>query len=178
MDDSRTKIISDIEAGENVVSVRSPFRLYKDQTRRYIRLEISEPIEYAVLKDESGGFWPQGDGPAFRGNILNLSAGGVLIESNDPVAEGALVVISMSLQEVEELDGIVGLVKRAVSDNGQWLVGIEFVPNEYLQDGLSAAELDVIPENLTSFDERLSNVLSRYVYYRKVSGADDFNGDG
>ena len=175
MEDSRTKIISEVDAGENVVSVRSPFRLYKDQTRRYIRLEISEPIEYSILKDDTGGFWPEGDGPSFKGNILNLSAGGVLVESNEPVSEGSLIVLKMSLQDVETLDGIIGTVKRADSDEDQWLIGIEFIPSEYLQDGLSSAELDVIPKNLTSFDKSLSNVLSRYVFMKNTSGTVSFD---
>ncbi|UCD17623.1 MAG: PilZ domain-containing protein [Candidatus Zixiibacteriota bacterium] len=169
MDKSHNKIISDIETDKNVVSVKAPFRLFKDRKRRYIRLEISEPIEYAVLKDQSGGFWPQGNGPTYHGGILNLSAGGVLIISNDPADEGSIVVLKMTLQEIEVLDNVIGMVKRTEHSGGEWLIGVEFITKEFLQDSFSKAELDIIMPDLTSFDARLQDILARYIYNERIS---------
>lgn len=163
------KIASVIEAGEAVVGVRDPFKLRKDNKRRFIRLEISNPISYSMLKDRSGGFWPQGDGPSYEGTILNLSAGGLLALSETPLEEGALVIMTMTLQEVEVIDRILGTVKRVESDEDAWLIGIEFISRESLSDYVSSAEMDVISEDIVSFDERLRKVLNKYVYYRRVS---------
>ncbi len=169
MDDARNKVISEIDAGENVVSVKPPFQLMHDQQRRYIRLEISEPIAYAVVKNNSGGFWPQGDGPAYDGRILNLSAGGVLLTSADPVEEGSLLVIRMKLQDVEILDNVIGLVKRSDGGDGDWLIGVEFLSSDQLQDRLSSAELDMIVADIAPFDIRLREVLAKYVYHKRVA---------
>jgi hypothetical protein len=169
MDNTRTKIISEIEAKEDIISVKKPFKLYRDRNRRYIRLEISEPITYSILKDRSGGFWPEGDGPSYSASILNISAGGVLFAGTSPVEEGALLVMRMSLQDVEVLDRIIGVAKRVEPDDGEWLIGVEFISGEYLPDYFSAAELDVISEELSSFDKRLRDVLNKYVYYKRLS---------
>lgn len=170
MEDSRLKIISEIEAGENVASVRAPFRLYQDRKRRYIRLEISKPISYSILKDRSGGFWPQSDGPLYDGVILNISAGGVLIIGDAPIDEGTILVMKITLQDIEVIDKVVGVVKRSEVDEEVWLIGIEFVSREYLVDYFSAAQFDVISKDIATFDEQLRKALNKYVYYKRVSG--------
>jgi len=169
MDDARNKVISEVDAGDNVVSVKSPFQLVTERKRRYIRLEISEPIAYAVLKNRSGGFWPQGDGPSYEGCIFNVSAGGVLISAADPIEEGSILVLRMKLQDVEILDDVVGLVKRVDGDNGEWLIGVEFLTNDQLQDRLSSAELDMVVADVAPFDVRLQEVLAKYVYHKRVA---------
>jgi len=169
MSDPRMKIISDVEAGDNVVSVKSPFKIQKEQKRRFIRLEISEPVNYSLLRDHFGGFFPQGDGPEYKGSILNISAGGVLITSEDPMEEGAIVLIKVTLQDIELIDRIIGIVKRADADENEWLVGIEFISKENLSDYFTDAEFDLLPDNIASFNERLRNVLNKYIYYKRVS---------
>jgi len=169
MSKSRTKIISEIEAGENVVSVKKPFQLIKDQRRRYIRLEIGEPIQLVILKDKSEGFWPDGDGPLFRGDILNISAGGVLLESDSAVGEGSIILLKFSLQEIEVIDNVIGLVKRIEQDNDRYMIGVEFVSKEYLDDVFSQPEIDILANRVASFDEQLRKVLNKYVYYKRVS---------
>jgi hypothetical protein len=171
MSDSRLKIISDVEADANVVSVKKPFKLVHEMKRRYIRLEISEPVTFSVLRDNQDGFWPQGNGPSFSGRILNVSAGGVLIVTEEPVMEGTLILLKMSLQDIEVLDHIIGLVKRVDDSGGEWLIGIEFVTREYLNDVLSRGEIDVLTDAIASFDERLQETLNKYVYYKRVSEA-------
>lgn len=169
MNDPRLKIISDIEAGDNVLSVKRPFKLYQDEKRRYIRLEISEPIDLSILKDDAEGYWPEGDGPDYKGSILNLSAGGVLVISDSPVKEGMLVLLKIYLQDIEVLDNIIGLVKRVDDDDTERLIGIEFISREYLNDVFSSSEIEFLPDNVASFSEQLKKTLNKYVYYKRVS---------
>jgi c-di-GMP-binding flagellar brake protein YcgR len=169
MEKLRTKIISEVDTGENVIGVKKPFRLSKDKQRRYIRLEISEPMTFDILRDRIDGFKPQADGSEHQGSILNISAGGVLLLTETVLDEGTILVMKMTLQEMETIDKVIGVVKRADRDEDEWLVGIEFISREYLVDHFSAAELELLTEGLDSFDERLKNTLNKYVYYRKVS---------
>ena len=169
MNDSRVKIISDIETDSNVVSVKKPFRLITENKRRYIRLEVSEPVTFTVVKDTTGGFWPDGDGPAFEGSILNLSAGGVLIVADNGLDEGTIVLLKMDLQDIEVLDHVVAMVKRSDSTDDEYLLGIEFIPREYLNDVFSRAEIDMLANRVASFDEQIRKTLNKYVYYQRVS---------
>jgi len=160
------------ETGRNSISVKAPFKIENDEKRRFIRLEILDPLSYSVLKDRASGFWPDGDGPVFTGSILNISAGGVLIVSKAALSEGTLVIIKMTLQGVEAVNNVIGIVKRAEQDEDEWLVGIEFITRKALTDHLSSAEYDLVPENIASFNEHVQNILNKYVNRQRVSRGD------
>jgi len=169
MNKSKNKLESQIEAGENVVSVKEPFELEEDGLRRYIRLEISDPVGCSMLKDRNGGFWPQGDGPVYRASLLNLSAGGVLIDCDSPMEEGTLVIMKLTLQGIEVVDNIIGIVKRCDTEMEFNLIGIEFIPRENLPDYFSLVEYEEINKNLATFDEQLQRVLNKYIFRRRVA---------
>jgi len=169
MNKQRTKVVSEIETETNDLSVKAPFRIRKDDKRRYIRLEISKPMKYCLLKNRTEGFWPNGNGPSYQGIVLNVSAGGVLILGKEPIEEGTLVVMSMTLQDVEVIDNVIGVAKRVESEGNEWLIGFEFIPREYLVDYLSTAQYDVVSRNVSSFDECLRAILNKYVYHERVS---------
>jgi len=168
MEQQRTKIISEIDTGDNVLTVKKPFKLYQDGQRRYIRLEISEPVGINILRDKTDGYWPDGDGPHLNGSILNISEGGVLMLNATVLEEGTLIFLEFTLQDTERIDRVVGVVKRAESDEKEWLIGVEFLSREKLVDFLSGGELDLLSDRLDPFDERLKNALDKYVQYKKV----------
>ena len=89
--------------------------------------------------------------------------------SENPLEEGTMIFLKMFLQEIEALDNIIGVVKRAEMDAGDWLIGVEFVSRERLSDHLSDAELRMLPENAASFDERVKMALNKYIFYQKVT---------
>ncbi|MCX6826992.1 MAG: PilZ domain-containing protein, partial [candidate division Zixibacteria bacterium] len=117
----------------------------------------------------SGGFWPQGNGASHSGSIINLSAGGVLILSDSTLEEGTILLLKMSLQDIEVIDNVIGMVKRVDADENAWLLGVEFITVEYLDDIFSRSELDTLPGSIASFDEQVKKTLNKYVYYKKVS---------
>jgi len=157
------------EIERNTISVKAPFKLEKDDQRRFIRLEIIDPLNYSVLKNRSGGFWPDGDGPSYTGSILNISAGGLLIISDGALEEGSLVIIKLSLQGVEIIKNVIGIVKRVEQDENDWLVGIEFITRETLTDRLTSAEFDLIPKDVASFNEHLRGILNNYVQQKQIT---------
>ncbi len=172
MNPSRVKVISEMATDKDVINLKPPFNVHSDKQRRYVRLQVAEPVRFALLKNSAGGFWPDGDGQSYNGAVLNISAGGVLIAAAEPVEEGAVILLRFSLQDIEVIDNVVGMVKRVDADDKEWLVGVEFVSKEYLRDIFSAAEMEVLPRNLTSFDEGIKKMLNKYVYRKRVTGED------
>ncbi len=165
---STIKVPTEVEADNDVVSVKSPFKLHREKKRRYIRIEISEPVEFNVFMDTHNGFSPQGGDITYQGSILNISAGGVLMACADPLEEGTIILAKLTLQDVELLRDIIGVVKRCEIDEKGFLIGFEFIGREYLADHLSQAELDMLPDSISSFDEQLRKVLNKYVYRKRI----------
>jgi len=165
--DQKTKHVQDVPA-ENVVQVRKPFRLEAEDKRRFIRLVISTPMTLKKIRDTGGNYWPEGDWHVINGEILNISAGGVLVELDQAVNEGDVVSMHFTIQEVEGLDNVLGLIKRVDIDPEGCLAGIEFISREQLADHFSQPELELLSDGYINFDDSVRRVLNRYV---RVSAA-------
>lgn len=162
----RTKFIREVTP-ETSVTVAKPFKLQQDDKRRFVRLEISSPMEMRKIKESGGNFWPQGERHEIDGTILNVSAGGVLVELEQSVDEGDIVSMHFTMQDVANLDNVLGLVKRTDVEGGSFVVGIEFINRARLKDLMSQAEIDLLPSKLTGFDERVREVLNTYIHEEK-----------
>lgn len=154
--------VNDIPTTESV-RVRKPFKVSHENQRRFVRIKISAPMSLQKIKDTDGGFWPEGEWHVANGTVLNISAGGVLVDLDQAVTTGDIVVMQFTLQEVEPLEHILGRVKRADRDESGCLAGIEFISREYLQDHFSEAEIELMGGRPTSFDESVRAALNRYV---------------
>lgn len=149
--------------------VHPPFKIMEDNRRQFIRIDIAEPILFSVLKGTDGGFWSKADGPGGQGEILNISAGGILLYTAAPILEGSILSLSVQLEGCKAVDHILGKVKRVEIDSDGYLVGIESITREKLADFLSSEEIDELPSDLASFTERLRALLNQYVYSKKLT---------
>ncbi len=94
--------------------------------RKYQRKDSLNLIDYVVLG-------PEGDPISRRmGRTLNVSEGGILLETYHPLKQGQSVVITIALKEdIVEINGQVVYMKP--SDEEIFLSGIEF--SEIEKDG-------------------------------------------
>lgn len=164
----RTQFIQDVTTQEESLTGASKFKVHKDDKRRFVRLEISSPMAMRKIRQAGGEFWPNGERHIIEGVILNISAGGVLVELEQSVDEGDIVSMRFTLQEEEKVDNVLGLVKRTDVDSGTFLVGIEFITRQSLYDLMSEREIELLPESLNGFDERLRQVVSKYVHRERT----------
>lgn len=159
----KIKHVSEVDLGSRKINVQKPFRILREKQRQFIRLEISSPMTVRQLKDIFGTFRPQETEDVIDGTVMNISDGGLLVELTSPLNEGDIVVMKFSLQEIETLDNVLGVVKRVELDEEATLVGIQFIDKEFLADKLTLAELDMIDERFTNFHQTIRTVLNRYV---------------
>lgn len=152
--------------------IRAPFKIMEDNRRRFIRIDIDAPVSYQAIKSDDG-FWPECDGPSGEGEIINISAGGILMFIEQPLLENTILSMSLRLEGCETIDNILGKVKRVEMDAGGYLVGVESITREKLDDTMSKIELEQLSTDLSSFTERLRNLLNNYIYSRKLNETDD-----
>lgn len=168
--DKKTRHVKDVDAEQQVIKARRPFKVVQEDKRRFIRLEIATPMSLRRIKDREGHYWAQGDWQVIHGLILNVSAGGVLVDLDQALEEGDVVSMHFTLQEIEGLENVLGLVKRVDIDTEGCLAGIEFVSREILVDYFSQAEMELLGDTYTSFNSSVRQVLNRYVS-RETVGA-------
>ncbi len=88
------------------------------ERRRYIRPEALNLLDYLVV-DEQG---QQGEYSMAR--TLNVSKGGVLIETHHQLSKGQEIMITLGLQD--QLIDVMGRVVYVVGRAGRFHSGIEF----------------------------------------------------
>ena len=169
-DTSKVRFVSDVDVDTAPFTVRKPFKLLNDNQRRYVRLEITSPVAVRKIKDSDGSFWPDGDSYSIDGHILNISSGGVLVEIDQPLTEGDLVLLKITVQNAQTVDKILGLAKRCeAADEEFYLAGIEFINRQHLSDLLSSAEAETLDPNCCDFTERIRQLLQQYVVQEQTS---------
>jgi len=164
---SNTKFVSDVDLTSALLTAKKPFKISKDDQRRFVRIEISTPMSMRKIKDVFGQFRPQQTDYTIEGSILNVSAGGVLFELEHPLNEGDIVSMRFRLQDVEDLQNVLGLDKRSDHDDGMYLCGIEFTSLEKLRDMLSSGEIDLIGDTVTDFNGSVQNALDKYIEFEQ-----------
>jgi len=167
--DARTRFVKDVQTGKTEFRAKKPFTVERDNKRRFVRLEISAPMSLKTIKDLGGNFWPEGDWHIINGVILNISGGGVLVELDQAVNESDIVSMHFTLEDVEGLNNVLGVIKRVDAESDCYLAGIEFVSRKALVDHLSKGEVEMLSEDHKDFDESVRDVLSRYVYREAVA---------
>ncbi len=161
---AKAKFVKEVETHGVQPKARKPFKVQEENRRKFIRLEIAAPMTLKKIKDREAHFWPDGDWHVVNGLILNISGGGVLVELDQSVTEGDIVAMQFTLQGVESITNVLGIVKRADVDEGVFLTGIEFLNRKQLPDLLSRAEIELLGDTCSDFNERVRQVLSKYVY--------------
>jgi c-di-GMP-binding flagellar brake protein YcgR len=140
----------------------TPFPLSKSQGRKYIRIELSAPVHFRILTCTKGKIKLSRD--QVSGRILNLSEGGMLLLTRTIMPEEGFVLLTLNLNKLVILEGVLGKIKRVEpSEEGDFLVGIEFAPREQLESLVSSQEIARLPYKVGSFDRKLRQIISSYL---------------
>jgi hypothetical protein len=108
------------------------------------------------------------------GVLLNLSGGGALISSSDQAAADDLLLMTFEIKGMETLSNILGRVKRVeVCEDGERLIGIEFLTPDQIDDPALADGLARLTDNPMGFSESLKRLVSRYVFQRQIDRGSD-----
>lgn len=138
------------------------------QKRRHVRLDIFSPVEFHLLVVENEQ--RVRSHPAKKaGILLNLSGGGALISSTDAVQSNDMLLMRFDIKGLETLSDVVGRVKRVEQcEDGEYVIGIEFVTADQIDDPKLAAALSRLAGDPLTFSDTLKRVVSRFVFQRQI----------
>lgn len=140
----------------------------KVQRRRYVRLDITSPIQIKLLVQGEGESQEPGFIP-FTGEVINVSGGGLLLESTEAMPEDQFVVLELELNGTDMLTGIVGKIKRCDSDSEtSHLIGVEFCTEEDIKQNCPPEYQKLLGNCCESFSEKVRTLINRYVFNQKV----------
>lgn len=140
----------------------------KQQKRRHVRLDIFSPVSFHTLVVEKDYRVRSKPGKK-AGILLNLSGGGALISSTDEVVDGELLLMKFDIKGLETMSDVIGKVKRVEQcEDGENLVGVEFVTTDHIDDPKLTEALSHLSGDPLTFTETLQRVVSRFVFQRQI----------
>jgi hypothetical protein len=149
-------------------SGQTPFPLKTSHGRKYVRIELSSPVNFRFLTLKKGKLKLSHERAS--GEILNLSEGGVLLATDGPVSEESFILLSLNLNKMVVLKNVLGKIKRVEpSEEGDYLVGVEFTPSEELEKLASLKQIENLPVKVTDFRGELQEILSGYLRTSKIA---------
>jgi hypothetical protein len=144
------------------LTAKDPFPIRSSQGRKYVRIEVTSPVDFRLLIPKRGKIRLAKD--QCSGKILNLSCGGLLLESRETIPEGTFLLLSLNLNGLVILEGVLGKIKRLESTkDGEYLVGVEFCLREELENFASKEEIEKLPVKVGSFNHKLKEIILSYV---------------
>jgi c-di-GMP-binding flagellar brake protein YcgR len=147
---------------ESVSLAEIPFPVRTSQGRKYVRIELSSPVTFRLLALSQGELKITNEETS--GEILNLSAGGMLLVTDSPVEEQSFALMTMNLNKLAFLDGVLGKIKRVEpSGEGDFLVGVEFTSRGELEKLSSPEQVENLPVKVESFDRKIRKTISKFM---------------
>ncbi|MCD6162458.1 MAG: PilZ domain-containing protein [candidate division Zixibacteria bacterium] len=168
-----TAIVAAIDSDrENMTTLKPVSEVKRSQKRRFVRIDIAGDIVFRILDssaDNKGAF--SGDR---KGELLNISAGGILITVDEPVKQNDILLLNFWMKDNQRLSNILGVVKRAEqsanSDNleSEHLVGVEFLSKESVPKYIPWNLAEILPPDTNFFNDALQELIVAFVYKQQV----------
>jgi c-di-GMP-binding flagellar brake protein YcgR len=166
-------VVTDINPQkENMTTLKTVSEIRRSQRRRFVRIDIAGNITYRVIDKTT-----QNRGRLSldkKGELLNISAGGILIITDEIVKQGDFLLMNFLMKDSQRLENILGIAKRiessVESDNhdNEYLVGIEFLSKEKSSESIPWNLIEVLPPDTNYFSEALQQLIVQYVYKQQV----------
>lgn len=166
-------VIIFVDAGcEDVMTVKSISDITNSQRRRFVRIDIAGEVAFKVIEMKTDSE------PELslekKGELLNISAGGILLNTNFSLNRDNLVLLNFWLKNSQRLENVLGVVKRHEpandAENGQveYLTGIEFLTKEQATEKLPLNVNETLPSSVNFFDEALQQAIVHFVFKQQV----------
>ena len=164
-------VVSIDSSREDITTIQAISDVKRSQRRRFVRIDIAGSISFRKIDTSNSA---QAEiGLEQKGELLNVSAGGVLLSTRAELKHNDIILLKFRLKNAQELENILGLVKRLEQAEGakahqEYLAGIEFIAKEKAPELLPGDFSEYIPAEINFFDEALQKAIVQFVYRQQV----------
>jgi c-di-GMP-binding flagellar brake protein YcgR len=165
-------IVSIDPNNDSIATLRAVSDVRRTQRRRFVRIDIAgnitfKLVELDVNKNEILSLDKKGE-------LLNVSAGGILLSTTEQLKQNDLILMNFWLKNSQRLESILGLVKRLEiaeqtdSKQDEFLVGVEFITKDKAAEIIPPRLAELLPNGMNYFNEALEKLVVQFVYKQQV----------
>ncbi len=132
----------------------------KEQRRKTVRVQISSEVRFKIYS----GYQQNFQNGIHNAKMLNISEGGTLLVSKTYVPEGSFVSLALKLRGIENLEAILGKVKRVDKETSEeYLIGVEFCKARRDSSPVHSRKKQIDPQ-ISDFSEKLRKALTKHLH--------------
>jgi c-di-GMP-binding flagellar brake protein YcgR len=156
---------------EKLYSLPFPPR-YTLSRRKSVRLQVSSETTFRKILLSRSKEKKASLGRSGRGRLLNLSGGGVLLETSRRFKAGELLLLNLSLDSGGQLRNLLGEVKRVEEyPEGERVVGIKFSRQSDLDPKLAEALSILAPAGISDFGQEMKRLTARLLRSQRLQNS-------
>jgi c-di-GMP-binding flagellar brake protein YcgR len=161
----KASILDLFEGEDKSIRIEKRSGTTRAQRRKYVRLDISGKMHFRTI--DLGA--QENIGAEVGGTLLNISAGGVLFESQARINEKGFLILSFALKGKHALSNILAVVKRCEGSRTKgYLIGAEFISRHNLAD-YDLEHIDqFLPPGAGTFDDNLQKLVVQFIYNQQI----------
>lgn len=146
-----------------------PRGIKRVQRRMFARVDFTTRVEYAPLPTGNDKMdWEQNEGWC-ESNVVNMSAGGLLIISDDALRTGMLLALRLGdFRQADLPPNFLAVCRRTFSSEGERYAGLEFILVSEFGKHLSRGEISRLPESYKLFDRRMQDRLVNFLFQKQI----------
>jgi len=157
---------------ENLTTIQPLSDVRRSQRRQFVRIDIAGEISFKTFDLKTSG--EELLSLDKKGELLNVSAGGILLCTEEKLRKDDIVLLNFRLKNSQRLENILGIVKRfeqadqSDDEDANYLVGIEFLSKEKALEIIPASQAEYLPSSINYFSEALEKLVVHFVYKQQV----------
>jgi len=166
-------VVASIDYQNENLTILQPVSDYKKtQRRRFVRIDIDGDITFKTFdcSEQNKGMFSVEN----KGELLNISAGGILLITGKPINEDDLLLLNFWIKNSQRLENIPGIVKRvetsinSETQEREYLTGIEFLSKEKSEKHFHLNLAEYLPSDVNYFNDALQKLVVQFVYKQQV----------
>lgn len=146
-----------------------PRGLQRVQRRMFARVDFPARVLYTQLPTDSKWQNWEKNGNRCETKAINLSAGGILMESTEDLKSGMLIALQVDeLRQAGLPNDFLAVCRRNFLYEGQRCAGFEFVFSSDLGRYLSKGDISRLPHKFKQFDRRTQDRLVTFLFQKQI----------
>lgn len=168
-----SKVIEKIAGQQPLMKLAPPRKIERNQRRRYVRVDWLTACRWRPFLS------PKADDPKAEvvgeeadGTILNISAGGILMATNDPPKNGDYLVVKPLNVNWPLAGAIAGKImwhrSQPPESRFSMHVGVDFRDLEEFAAGWTKEQREKLPGNIVMLSQATRHKLMQFIYQRQI----------
>lgn len=146
-----------------------PRGLQRVQRRMFARVDFPTRVSYALLPTDSKWQNWEKNGCWSETKAVNLSAGGILMESSEDLKSGMLIALQVDeLRHAGLPTDFIAVCRRSFLNEGLRCTGLEFLFGNDLDRYLSKGDISRLPDKFKQFDRHVQDRLVTFLFQKQI----------